>query len=213
MRPSPLLVILEGCDRLGKTTQAQRLEEYFTKKGYNTQYIKQPSSDNTLGFLRPVVKLDPEFKPFERQLLHTATHIVDAYEVFDNPDNEVIIMDRCFISALMYGQFFGLTEKEVKLLEEIHHAVYNRVIQDKFEVQMVFITASEPLTPPNADNYEKMVEKEEGGWYALNAKYLGLANQLISTPKSTNEIYHILDVTDKTEEDVFEDLISLIDGE
>ncbi len=39
-----LLIILEGGEGVGKTTQAKDLVEYYNSKGYSAKYFREPGS-------------------------------------------------------------------------------------------------------------------------------------------------------------------------
>lgn len=41
------LIVIEGLDRAGKTSQCQLLVDNLTQKGHNVKYIKFPGNTNT----------------------------------------------------------------------------------------------------------------------------------------------------------------------
>lgn len=133
----PRLIIVEGPDGVGKTTQAKLLA-----RAIGAKFIHQPSGEGIVGFIRDEVKHNPEFGMLERQLMHSITHIVDAFVELDGSD---VVMDRSPISALVYSIVGQLSQAHVNLIAKINFAVYQKVIQDKgYQVDMVFLTLANP---------------------------------------------------------------------
>ena len=198
-----LLIILEGPDGVGKSTQAKRLCDALGAK-----LVVQPSGDNSLGFLRPIVKTNKNIEPFARQLLHTCSHIVDAYEDF-GAHNKAIIMDRCYASALVYGKMTGLPQEQLDILAEIHQNVYRPLIKKHdYQVHYVQFTASEPLRQAeDQDVYEQSAK-----WHTLNDAYRDLFEDLspVNTLFHDNEVHTLLNIDGKTEQDVTVELLSLL---
>ena len=197
------LIILEGPDGVGKSTQAKNLCDAL-----NAKLVVQPSGDNSLGFLRPIVKTDKTIEPFARQLLHTCSHIVDAYEDF-GPHNTAIVMDRCYASALVYGKMTGLPENELDILQQIHQNVYRPLIaKHGYNVTYVQFTATEPFRDADeADVYEKAAK-----WHSLNDEYLKLFKTL--SPQNTlvadAEKHVLLNIDGKTPEAVTKEIMAHI---
>lgn len=167
----PKLIVLEGADGVGKSTLADSLVSH-----YNAIKVRQPSSQNSVKFLRDVVKKDPDFLPFERQLLHSVTHVVDVYELLDKITNTNIVMDRCYLSGLVYGKIMSLTEKQLDLLKRIQRDVH-AWIQTKFEVHVLLIHRDNRLDTPDQSLYEKALK-----WETIRDGYLEAFNSLHSTP-------------------------------
>ena len=202
--PSPMnLIILEGPDGVGKTTQAQKLASHLGAK-----LVVQPSGDNSLGFLRPVVKTQKDIDPFARQLLHTCSHIVDAYEDF-GAHNPTLVMDRCYASALVYGNLTHLKSEDLSLLKEIHQHVYTPLIKEHgYRVQYIQLKAEKSLRM--AENKEDVYESALS-WEQTNIAYKLLFEKL--SPKNPlftpDESRHILDVSGMDEEAVFKKICRL----
>jgi thymidylate kinase len=196
------LVILEGPDRSGKSSQASLLVDWFGKTSSSVKFMRQPSDDNSLGFLRDIVKGDSHsLTSFERQLLHTCSHIVDAHR-----DHEIIIMDRCYISALVYGSLTGMTLQQYELIEKIHQSVYSALYADR-EVDIVLFNRMTPLTDKDDSFYENQVR-----WDDLRKFYRDLFSSYMEVNKnfvSPFETKHIFTpVGDKLE--VFNTLTGLL---
>ncbi len=167
------LVILESADNLGKSTISKQLSTMI-----NASILQQPSASNTLGFLRGIVKGKTSISPFERQLLHTISHTVDLYETMLYSDTN-IVMDRSYISALIYGELSGLDEFELSLIYDIHHRLYSK-LQDKYDVTICIMTRSRPFASKDNSFYEKTLN-----WDDINNGYL----KVFENQKSIKQSY------------------------
>jgi len=196
------LIILEGPDGVGKSTQAQSLV-----KALGAKLVVQPSSDNCLGFLRPIVKTSQNIDPFARQLLHTCSHIVDAYEDFGF-HNPAIVMDRCYASALVYGRMTGLPQEQLDILRTIHQGVYSPLIQKYgYQVYYVQFTANAPLRiAESADFYEKTTK-----FKGIQHAYLDLFDQITQNKLfSETEQHLLLNIEGKTPDHISNELVNFI---
>lgn len=163
----PKLIILESADNLGKTTLVKLLASKI-----NATILQQPSANNTLSFIREIVKGNTPITPFARQLLHAISHTVDLYETMLNSRSN-IVMDRCYISALIYGRLSGLTEYELSLLYNIHRKLYSK-LEDFFDVTICILTRSKPFANKDDSIYERTIE-----WNDVNLGYCAIVeNQL-----------------------------------
>ena len=89
------LIILEGPDGVGKSTQAKIITEAL-----QAARVSQPSVDNCVGYIRAEAKSLKHITEFERQLLITISHTLDALSKFDGKIN--VVMERSYISVLIY---------------------------------------------------------------------------------------------------------------
>jgi len=147
----PRLVIFEGADGIGKTTQAELLADKMEAK-----LLHQPSGEGLVGFIRDEVKHNPSHNMFERQLLHTASHIVDAFVEFDGTD---VVMDRSPLSGLVYGGVSGqLSQLQLWLLAHANLNVYEAVLRQKgYQVDLFFIQMTSSLKAEGGDVYEDTI--------------------------------------------------------
>ncbi len=101
-----LYIALEGIDGSGKTTQTERLTEYFKSKGKSVVMTREPRKEGIIGDIvqkvltgkvkMPSVALQYLFST--DRVLHHEDVIIPALKA-----GKVVISDRCFWSAVVYG--------------------------------------------------------------------------------------------------------------
>lgn len=163
------LICIEGVDGIGKSTHIKRLSEK-----YEAKIVVQPSGNNLVGFLRHEVKFNEDHKPFERQLMHTISHCVDAYTLMDGSEN--IILDRCHLSAAVYGKVTGLTDFQINLLMSVHEKVYSDALKDKYDITWIIMDRSSKFKEGETDNFEKTFK-----WEAVRQEYIKKFSEYIHT--------------------------------
>lgn len=101
-----IYIALEGIDGSGKTTQSQRLKEYFEKKGKNVVLTKEPTKRPPIGalihsFLLRKVKLPR----VSLQYLFASDRAIHLERIIEPSlqKGKVVISDRCFWSSVAYG--------------------------------------------------------------------------------------------------------------
>lgn len=97
------LVVLEGLDATGKTTQMERLNKVFP----DGVFTHQPSGTTAVGSV--VYQLTEQVKdiePLARQFLHLASHC-EHYQSFIIPtlSDRGVFLDRCWWSTVALGWF------------------------------------------------------------------------------------------------------------
>ncbi len=101
-----LYIALEGIDGCGKTTQAEALASYFKKQGRMVVLTREPRKEGIIGDLVHKILLGKEkLPPASFQYLFTADRVVNHEEVVlpALKKGHVVITDRCFWSAVVYG--------------------------------------------------------------------------------------------------------------
>lgn len=105
------LIVIEGLDGSGHTTQAGLLEKFFIKKGYQIILTKEPTSDSTAGRkIRQVLDKKEKISPKKLQELfakdrgeHLKNKVIPALRA-----GKTVISDRYFFSSFAYGLSDGL---------------------------------------------------------------------------------------------------------
>ena len=102
-----LYIALEGIDGSGKTTQVQRLAEYFRKKRKKVIETREPrKGTGTVGKLTEDILVGKVKVPFEafqhimsaERSIHHAELVLPSLKA-----GRVVVTDRCFWSAIPYG--------------------------------------------------------------------------------------------------------------
>jgi dTMP kinase len=105
--PHPgLYIALEGIDGAGKTTQAQDLKKYFESKGKTVVTTREPRKEGILGELtHQILTAKVKFPPEAIQYLFSADRVIHHAQIVKPAlaRGEVVITDRCFWSAIVYG--------------------------------------------------------------------------------------------------------------
>lgn len=99
-------IAVEGPDGSGKTTQVKRLAEYFKKQGKEVVLTREPRKSGIIGDLAHKVLLGEErIPPKAFQYLFTADRVIHYEDVIIPAlkSGKIVISDRCFWSALVYG--------------------------------------------------------------------------------------------------------------
>ena len=101
-----LYIAFEGIDGSGKTTQAEKLTEYFRSKGKSVVQTREPRKEGLIGDIvqqvltgkikMPSVALQYLFST--DRVLHHNEVIIPALKM-----GKVVVSDRCFWSAIVYG--------------------------------------------------------------------------------------------------------------
>lgn len=164
MRECPeLCLIFEGADNVGKSTLIKKVIEKI--ENGDVSVIRQPSSNNIVGFLRKEVKENPTYNPLERQLLHTVTHLVDLCSSF-NTSTPLVVMDRSPLSAFPYGKTLGLSEEEIELVYKVNILPYSAYFkQSKIKVIIVYINNDKPFQEDESEVYKNL------NWETISNEY------------------------------------------
>lgn len=101
-----LYIALEGIDGSGKTTQAKLLEGYFKSQGREVITTREPRKEGLIGELvHKVLTGKEKFPPVAIQYLFSADRSAHHQELVlpSLKEGKVVITDRCFWSAIVYG--------------------------------------------------------------------------------------------------------------
>jgi dTMP kinase len=101
-----LYIALEGIDGCGKTTQLEELTEYFTSKGTEVVVTREPRKSGVIGDIVQNVLLGAVTLPsVSLQYLFSADRAANHEEIVlpALKKGKVVVTDRCFWSAIVYG--------------------------------------------------------------------------------------------------------------
>ena len=98
-----LLVILEGGEGVGKTTQSKDLVDYYNSKGYSAKYFREPGSSELAEKIRNLI-LYNEMDATTETLLFSAARNINVNENILPAlrDGNIVILDRFYKSTMVY---------------------------------------------------------------------------------------------------------------
>lgn len=99
-------IALEGVDGSGKTTQAEKLTEYFESKGKKVIKVREPRKSGVVGdIIQKVLYGKITVPAVAIQYLFSADRSIHHEEVIIPAlkEGNIVISDRCFWSAVVYG--------------------------------------------------------------------------------------------------------------
>lgn len=101
-----LYIALEGIDGSGKTTQVQQLREYFESKEKKVVATREPRKEGLIGdIVQQVLTGKKKVPSAALQYLFSTDRVIHHQEVIlpALKKGKVVISDRCFWSAIVYG--------------------------------------------------------------------------------------------------------------
>uniref|UniRef100_A0A2P2I1I2 Thymidylate kinase n=1 Tax=Hirondellea gigas TaxID=1518452 RepID=A0A2P2I1I2_9CRUS len=104
------LIVLEGCDRVGKSTQAKLLVEYLTKRGKPAKLMNFPDRSTTIGkLLDEYLKQGQEFDDHAVHLLFSANRWEAASSMEKLlKSGTTLVLDRYSDSGIAFSSAKGL---------------------------------------------------------------------------------------------------------
>lgn len=101
-----LYIALEGVDGSGKTTQVEELAKYFKKQGRSVVVTREPRKEGLIGdIVQKVLTGKAKMSPIALQYLFSTDRVLhhDELVIPALKKGQVVISDRCFWSAVVYG--------------------------------------------------------------------------------------------------------------
>jgi len=143
MRPGTVIVF-EGLDRAGKSTQLERLKMSTWTTPAPT-FAHMPTGLTSLTrSIYSITERETIISPLARQLLHLACHAENMDALVAGRDTGGLVLDRWWWSTMAYGWFGGKLD-DLGVEESVFHglvdAVWSRLSAD---VVLLFTTPYEP---------------------------------------------------------------------
>lgn len=102
-----LYIVVEGIDGSGKTTQVEKLAQYFSKKGKPVVITNEPrKGDSVIGkIIHKVLQSKIKIPQEALQYLYSADRVINHKTVVEPAlkTGKVVISHRCFWSVIPYG--------------------------------------------------------------------------------------------------------------
>lgn len=195
--PKGKLIVFEGADNLGKTTQIEALYSYLAnEKKLNVIKTREPGATNLGSKIREILLNSKEKIPAKAQLLlfqadraiHTETTLKPYLD-----KGYVILCDRFYLSTLVYQhKLNGISEN---IVYDLSGFATDYLVPDK-----VFVFNGTMLTDEARDEYEK---------HTVNKNHDKLNNYYIEYGKVLPN--HILINANRAKEVIFDELLSHIE--
>jgi dTMP kinase len=99
-------IAVEGIDGSGKTTQVEKIAEHFRKKGKSAIQTREPRKTGLIGdIVQKVLNKKIKISELALQYLFTTDRVLSQEEVIVPAlkRGDIVISDRCFWSAIVYG--------------------------------------------------------------------------------------------------------------
>ena len=165
------LIVLEGPDKVGKTTVAEKLQKALGLFGHRALYLKQPNPLGPLGASSARLKsTTSELNPTTRAALFGLTEMYDAGVILPEAlsKNDFVIMDRSFLSGWVYSKAFPTeicAEETYKMLSQAHKNAVNSLVG--VQVYVIFILNPLPFCVPD----DKEFYEGDENWHAILKTY------------------------------------------
>lgn len=190
-----VLIVLDGIDGTGKTTQARRLLETLKKKGYKAVYFREPS-DSPWGReikrkapLADSLSAEEELDLFQKDRKeNVAKNLKPALE-----QNKIVVLDRYYYSTIAYQGARGINPLMIQRMNE------------EFAVKpdLVFILDVPPKV--GLERIEK--NRKEKDLLFEQEDYLGRVREIFRSFKDKN-IFHI--DAFHSEEDIYMEIENIV---
>ena len=107
-----ILVVLEGCDKSGKSTQCRKLVQFLINNGYSAELLRFPERSTVVGqVIDKYMKGENELDDRAVHLLFSANRWEFAVAMRQKLDSGVtLVIDRYVFSGVVYSTAKGLDE-------------------------------------------------------------------------------------------------------
>ncbi|RJQ25808.1 dTMP kinase [Candidatus Parcubacteria bacterium] len=132
------LIVIEGNEGSGKSTQVERLAEALREKDHKVFQTKEPSENPIGSFIREKI-LSGEIKvpPISIQYMYCADRAIHLEEIKDYLKNgHIVVCDRYFWSSVAYGIADLNGDEDFYLLSLAILSPYHRFIKPDFTLYL-----------------------------------------------------------------------------
>ncbi len=175
-----IYVAIEGVDGSGKTTQAEKLTEYFEKTGKQVIRTREPRKEGVIGDLvHQILRGERKMSPKALQYLFSTDRALHHEEVIEPSlkEGKVVISDRCFWSAVVYGTLdkseeYGFDTANQILIAHSILSMYHQFIVPDFtfyldvslETALARIEKKHESSPKEMYEVKEKIEKVKKGY-------------------------------------------------
>ena len=175
-----IYVAIEGVDGSGKTTQAEKLTEYFEKTGKQVIRTREPRKEGIIGDLvHQILRGERKMSPKALQYLFSTDRALHHEEAIEPSlkEGKVVISDRCFWSAVVYGildksEEYGFDTANQILIAHSILSMYHQFIVPDFtfyldvslETALARIEKKHESSPKEMYEVKEKIEKVKKGY-------------------------------------------------
>ena len=194
-----VIIVVEGLDGAGKTTQAKKLKEWLESKGFTVVLLKEPTDGDYGRKIREKLNKNGKINQFEMAKLYALDRLENVKKNVQPALNrgDIIIIDRYVPSSIVYQSINGPSESEILEL--------NKFAPEPDVVIIIDITEDEAIRRMNASNRKQDAFEKREFLKKVREKYLTLPNTLKKLGKWQKTKFFIVDGM-RNEEAVFEDI-------
>jgi dTMP kinase len=142
------IIVLEGLDACGKSTQTKFLQDHLKKKGFRVGFVRFPGYDVSPAGRRIAAYLRGEFgkmNTLDPKLVANLYATDRLYQIEDieklRTENDIVIFDRGVTSNLIYTPARGEEKKEIQELEDFIEKLEYEVFGFPKESLVIFLDA------------------------------------------------------------------------
>ncbi|HBB76833.1 MAG: dTMP kinase [Candidatus Levybacteria bacterium RIFOXYA1_FULL_41_10] len=181
-----IYIALEGIDGSGKTTQVEKLAEYYGAQGREVVKTREPRKEGIVGDLvHEVLKGERKMSAKALQYLFSTDRMLHHEDVIEPSlrDGKVVLSDRCLWSAVVYGildksEEYGFESANQILIAHSILSMYHQFIVPDFtfflnvslETSLLRIEEKHKESPKEMYEVREKVEKviKGYGWLMQN---------------------------------------------
>ena len=115
-----ILIVFEGIDGGGKTTQAKMLMKGLHKKGYDAVYFREPSGSRWGMEIRQKAAVNDSISPEDELdlFLKDRRENVEKNLKPTLRENKIVILDRYYFSTIAYQGAKGISQQRIRKMNE-----------------------------------------------------------------------------------------------
>jgi dTMP kinase len=163
-------IAVEGIDGSGKTSQVEKIVEYYRKQGKNVIQTREPRKTGIIGEIAQKVLLgEQKMSPLALQYLFATDRVLSQEEVIVPAlkRGDIVVSDRCFWSAIVYGILdrtggnYDYKEADFMLVVYSILSMYHRFIVPDYTFYLKIPLETALLRLKKKDDVKEIYEHQE----------------------------------------------------
>ncbi len=177
-------IALEGIDGSGKTTQVEKLAEYFKSQGKEVILTREPRKEGLIGdIVQKVLTGKVKVPSVALQYLFSTDRVLHYAEVIEPAlkSGKIVISDRCFWSAVVYGILDRVGEYDEEttnflLISQSILSMYHQFMVPDYTL-LLKVTLKSALTRISQKDDEKEIYEDKTKLAKVSEGYDWLASE------------------------------------